>query len=489
MSERRQVSSIRPTPAFTWERRLRALVAVAFGANPWPTAGGWGYAAMAIMALPVMVALATLALVAAQGTARHGFFGVDFIAYATGATMLLNGEAHQLYVPARQLEVQRELLAAADGGSLPNLSAFVNPPHWALLVAPFALVGLLAGMWLWWGVNLAASAWVLLRIAAQGVQRPGWKRATILLLCFFPFFQAVHFGQMAALMLAAFGGWFGLARTNHPFAAGAVLSLALVKPQYVPLMLLFLAWKGQWKQLLGFAVGAVPQAVLSLAMLFSGGEPPVQTFRQFMAFDGSQTSAIVDRHLTLRAIILHVLPNVQPALQFALLATLTVAATVAFLWAVGRRWDPWGPGFAWQTLALFAIVPLTAFHNNLLHLYLLLPPLVALLVDPATLRPFTGGEHHERNEVGVAGWSGPALAGLLTLPSLGFILGVDFAVFYAAGWLTALGGVALGLAGYWRWRSSDPAPSPGATDAAATLPSTATPPMPAPAYETADERR
>jgi hypothetical protein len=402
-----------------------------FGTNPWPAAGPIGHVAAAVMGTVALGFLIPLAFAVSWG--YPALVGNDFVAYFTAADMVVHGHGPQLYEADRQWAVQLPLLEAA-GITPRGLITYVNPPLMGAVVAALYPFGLVLGGLLWVVTTLVAAAGVLALIARQPYSRPGWLRATLLMLSFIPFLEALYFGQMAAVMLVAFGGWFALSRANRPYLAGLALSVSLLKPQYAPVMLLFLAWKRQWSQLVGFAIGAVGHVLGTLLLLLVGSETPgLEALAPYFRF-GGESNVVVDLQLNLRGAIWHLMPGADVMTQLAALALVTTLAIAGFLWAVGRTWEPSRPSFAWQTLALFAFVPITTYHNNLLHLYLLLTPAVALLVSPAL----------ERNG---ASWHRSALAGLLALPSLGIILGLALSpyFYYATGWVVALGALGLGL--------------------------------------------
>ena len=96
---------------------LRKLARAVVGTNPWPAAGAIGQAAAAVMAVTTLVFLIGTIPAVAHGTlpSRYfpgiGYTGDDFVAYLTGAVLLVQGEGPRLYDPDRQLAVQRALLA------------------------------------------------------------------------------------------------------------------------------------------------------------------------------------------------------------------------------------------------------------------------------------------------------------------------------------------------------------------------------------------
>jgi hypothetical protein len=235
------------------------------------------------------------------------------------------------------------------------------------------------------------------------------------------------------------------------------LSLVLLKPQYAPFLVIFLAWKRQWVQLQGFAAGAGIQALLTLAMFVVVGQAPSLESLQLFAGGGSEGPHVAVLNLTIRGAIWHLFPAMDGRLQLVLLAVLTLAAMGGFLAAIGREWDPGTRGFAWEILALSAFVCVTAFHSLLLNLYLILPSAVVLLAAAE-------GQPAERR------WLAPALAGLLCVPSLGFAVSPGaYEPYYLAGWITAVGAVALGLVAHHALLYEQP--TAAAVEVAASMPS------------------
>jgi hypothetical protein len=396
-----------------------------FGPNPYPAAGTMGHVAGSANALAALVVVIVIAGVLSQGDPNRGTLGNDFLAFLTGARMLADGDVAHLYDRDIQLDRQQALRTQA-GARADRLNMYVNPPLLALLVAPLLPVGAFAGVWVWRLLTVALAAFLLLRIARQDKNPPVGRRSPFLLLAFFPFIEAMQYGQLAMAMLGAFGGWFLLVRDGRSRAAGVVLSLMLLKPQYVPFMVLFLMWKRQWRQLSGFVLGGSIQAVITLAVFLASGQvPTIDGLIPHMSFDGGGLDAFVFLQLNIRAAIWHLLPMVNLPIQLILLVALTLGAMLGFLIWVGRDWRTDPRALAWEALALAGMLCLTAYHNHLDTLYVLLPPLAALVTTRAA-RP------EERP------WALPSVAALLALPSGAFLAAAGYTPYYLAGWVTAL---------------------------------------------------
>jgi alpha-1,2-mannosyltransferase len=185
----------------------------------------------------------------------------DVPAFATAATLVMHDRAH-LYDPAAQESVEDRLVAIPPGTQF--LQAFNSPPLAAVLVAP--LDGL--------NIRQAAALLVVACIAIQAVAvvlllplgpRAGPARPLIMATALLPFPALFDVAQMDPLVLLGLAA--ALRLRSRPVLSGLCLSLMLLKPQLVWLVVPALAVTGRWRELLGFAAGALAQAVLSLALV------------------------------------------------------------------------------------------------------------------------------------------------------------------------------------------------------------------------------
>lgn len=432
--------------------RTRALALAArkvlrafFGSAPWPGAGKPGRLAAALLALGALVVVAATLGPASSGTLTpRRFDGIgnsadDFGAYATGAAILARGEAPRLYDTDLQTRVQRELLAQV-GAPLEVPNTYVNPPLMAALFLPFLWLGLPGGAIAWRLATLGMALWAVLAVARKDATgRVAWQRGAALTLCCVPFVQAWQLGSMVGLQLMAFGGWLAWSRGGRPFLAGLMLSLLLLKPQYLPFPLLYLLWKGQWRQLLGCAAGLVAQGLATLALIpLVGGAPdpgPLLTFATLDATESRVWVETVTNHISLRARLRDALPGLPPTVELALLAAATAVFSAGVLWRVGRKWRADQHDFWWEALAVASATGLTAFHNHVSGLVFLLPPAAALLAP-----------WHRAGEEPSSRRARSILAVLLAVPTLGILaVAAWFPLYIASAWMLAVGSLVLGL--------------------------------------------
>jgi hypothetical protein len=82
-----------------------------------------------------------------------GSEGADYTAFYTGWTIVLDGDGANLYDPAFQAEVQKEILGGKtfDAG----LNPFNNPPHLVLPFVPLAALPLATSYVVWAAIQVA----------------------------------------------------------------------------------------------------------------------------------------------------------------------------------------------------------------------------------------------------------------------------------------------------------------------------------------------
>jgi hypothetical protein len=244
------------------------------------------------------------------------------------------------------------------------------PPFTALLFAPLSFFSF------WWAYSLFLAINVGLLMASAAVMAKylpclstHWRAGpTALWLAFFPAGVAVMMGQISALLLLIYCLCFAAWRRGDAFAAGLILSLALMKFQVAaPVAVLFMLWR-QWRFVVGFLSGALVLTGISTAVL--GPRNMIPYLHSLV----SMTSSISPD----RAVQLHfgIFPELMPNL-FGLLFSLThgahvgtvlvfVVSAALMVWAATRR--PSVP------LALL-VGMLVSYHLFLYDLTILLLPL------------------------------------------------------------------------------------------------------------------
>ena len=195
--------------------------------------------------------------------------------YAAG-TMIRTGHAARLYDFDYEQQVQEKVV-----GPSPTTLPYMYPLYAALPAAPLSRlpyrVAYLAMLALNLAILLAAS--FVLRPYLPALTRLWPPLPAIIFLAFLPVGIALLQGQVSLILLLLFCAAFTTIQRNRSFAAGLLLSIALIKPHVVlPTILLFAIWRN-WRLVAGFAVGALGLGTISLPFAGMAG---LATYARFM---------------------------------------------------------------------------------------------------------------------------------------------------------------------------------------------------------------
>jgi hypothetical protein len=194
----------------------------------------------------------------------------DLVAFQRAADMADAGQASEAYDAA----AFREGLIPQHKGML-----WLNPPHGFLLVAPMS--GAPYG-----AAKVALLALTILSLAAIGAmaRAPLWMIASLIVSpAAFASLLVMQTGPLVALgLLAAF-----MLAPSRPAAAGLILALLTVKPQYGLMAPVFLVALGCWRAIGWGAVFSAALAALSVAAYGAG---------PWVAFFESMTSGAMSVH-------------------------------------------------------------------------------------------------------------------------------------------------------------------------------------------------
>jgi hypothetical protein len=191
--------------------------------------------------------------------------GGDYIAFHAAGRLLLGGHAAQLYEHGAVSAVQDALL----GGRSPHFyDAYRNPPFFALLFVPLAMLDLLPGFAVWSLLGLAclaAAVWLL--IAEAPWLRSRWRGVVILILAFPPVYFGLIDGENAVLSLLVYVLIYRSLVRGEDRAAGVWAAIGLFKPQlFFVFPLIFLAAR-RWRALASSVVAGLVLLGVSLAMV------------------------------------------------------------------------------------------------------------------------------------------------------------------------------------------------------------------------------
>jgi hypothetical protein len=214
----------------------------------------------------IPLALMVLQFAATMGLHRY-VLETDFLAFYTGGRMLLAGVRADLYDPATQYLWQRTVASEVTDPS--QLLRFPLLPFVALPLAVVATLPFETAYLAWLICNLLLLAVIcrLLSAALEPAGRLAVLRALALTLTFLPVMVTVMQGQWSlVLVLGLLASWASL-RSGQELRGGLWLALLLVKPHYVLVPALALAWQRRRRALAGLALGCSILLLVSLLIV------------------------------------------------------------------------------------------------------------------------------------------------------------------------------------------------------------------------------
>ncbi len=205
------------------------------------------------------------------GRDRSGVvLGPDFPAFYTGGWLVRHGEYTNLYDLQRQVEVQNAALRGFDG-----VSAYLNPPHYALLMAPLSLLPYAGAFAVW--TLLMASAFVasvlLLRSLLPTLQGRHGRLLLLLALFSAPVYYALSAGQNTGLSLLLHTAILLALVRKHDGLVGVLIAAGMLKPQLFVGLLPLLLLDRRWRTLLSFGGTS---AIIGIVTLGLGGLPTIE---------------------------------------------------------------------------------------------------------------------------------------------------------------------------------------------------------------------
>jgi len=239
----KRVTSVGRSEALRYVVRLLAPVAVLLA----------GFLALLWWAQPIAAFLGR----------REPWDAVDFATLYSAADAVLRGDGHLLYSPDALLNVQDAAVGRADGEPL----AYLNPPFFALLLAPLALLPFDTAFQVWLLLNaalLALTAWLLHQIVAP---LPPRLRLALVVVCLslYPLTFALRLGQFSVLLLLSWAAAYLFLKRGADCKAGVALAGLLIKPELLIPVSIYLLWTkrtGVFETLLPLTLTAVAVSFL-----------------------------------------------------------------------------------------------------------------------------------------------------------------------------------------------------------------------------------
>ncbi len=330
----------------------------------------------AVLATLLLMLTGWVCLFALSNSLRRGpspdHLGGDYALLISGARVLEDGrnpyDQHVLYRAERQVMI-------AAGIVPPKYDPFMRvgtPPLMLWAMRPLAHYSFADSAVPW-----CLAMYVMLAASCVSVLAAlGWRRRVLPLLAFLAFPQtiyAAYYGNVDGLVALSLGGAALLAR-RRPFAAGCILTLALLKPQVaLPgalLIILFLS-SSRRRSIEGFALGC---AVALLATLLLCGADSVGWWLSALTGYSERLEVQPDIAALSGLYVYSASDTVRVVLEGASLAGI-LAVTLAW-W---RRLDAANPvepiTLAWLWIAWFLATPFAHFHDEVV----LLLPILGML--------------------------------------------------------------------------------------------------------------
>ena len=195
----------------------------------------------------------------------------DFSAFYTGWTIVAQGRGADLYDPAVQTEVQRQVLGGRQFEA--GLNPFNNPPHLVLPFLPLTVLSLDQGYLVWAAVQVALLAWLLWRLLTRIADR--WTRSEQALLVAAtlaapPLLFTLLQGSLSLVVTVATLELYLALRARRDRIAGIWLVVGSLKPQVALAPAVALLAARRWSTLLVAALVALALAAAASAVMGPG---------------------------------------------------------------------------------------------------------------------------------------------------------------------------------------------------------------------------
>ncbi len=213
----------------------------------------------------------------------------DYPAFLTGWKMMATGQSAHLYDLAAQANVQHALI---NGSFKNDVLPFNYPPYVATIFGSLGRISLTTGYWIWAATNVALAG-VLLVLLRRITRLVGseWKRYALWVLAVAPLWAAFIGGVFSLWITVGVAGFVLATLEGRQFSAGIWLGLVAFKPQYLPVLIVFMITRRMWKALAGAAtIGATLFAVSFPSLGFEGWRGFLSLLQKFSG-NGSRMNA------------------------------------------------------------------------------------------------------------------------------------------------------------------------------------------------------
>lgn len=186
----------------------------------------------------------------------------DFLSFYTGWAIVRDGQGGRLYDLDLQGAYQAKAFGLESSDSRSQLLPFINPPHAALMLAPFAYLPPKTAASIFLAFNCLIAVWVLYRLWQLAA---GWSRVERILLLTTTlatevFWYSLGTGTMTLLVFGCLIEYYLAMRAGRDVRAAVWLIAATLKPQLILLPALIPLAQRRWRlvstaAILGLLVG------------------------------------------------------------------------------------------------------------------------------------------------------------------------------------------------------------------------------------------
>jgi hypothetical protein len=339
-----------------------------------------------------LIAIASLALVGVSWVRAQGPDGSDFLAFWGSAKAVLAGLPQAAYDLHWQEKVQ-------TGAGFTGWYAFVNPPPFLFVTAPFGLLSAAAGWLAWVAATYAVWAWVSVR---------AFPRLWLLVLIFPGALIAAGHAQNGFVTGALLVGGVALL-DRRPLLAGTLLGALVIKPHLALLVPYWLAGGGRWRAFAAAAASAL--GLLVLSWLAFGSASMLAYTESWRA--SAAILQVADRDFLLKMATLYAQVRLYAGETAAIAAAALLALAMAVLAAASwRRMGQDAMASGAVMLAATALASPYLFNYDLP--FLVLP--VLWLVREGLRRGPQGGFRPWAKTLSVALWFAPYVTRAMALP-------------------------------------------------------------------------
>jgi hypothetical protein len=291
----------------------------------------------------------------------------DFTAFYTGGAIVRQGLGPRLYDLELQTRVQQAILGPGRmfyDGVLP----FNNPPHFALVMAPFSLLPLGLAFWCWTALQAGILVWAIQRLrwlSANWNPAERWLLFSAFL-AFLPLFLQFFHGSSSLFVLWCLIEFYLALRQGKEVRAGVWLALGAVKPQAMLFPVLVILGGRRWRALAGAGTAGVLLLGVTSALLGSSIWPD---YLRWLA----ATSGYFDRFGVYPEVMVNLkgtLTLLWGAERASLIQAVSIGALMAgavgilALWS-RARWFIQQPEFDLRLAFTLTLGPLLSPHQNL----------------------------------------------------------------------------------------------------------------------------